>query len=381
MTRLVHCATGCALVVALLAGCAGMPSPGHRLAPEGAAPYLLDGTAFGVSPTDRVEEVSLLGVNDDMREFLAAHVAMGMSDQQKVQRILKAILADGLQLSYDNFKTLTAEEAFYAREGNCMSFTNLFVALAREAGVEVYYQEVEVPPSWEAQGNTWLYNKHLNAVVDLPGTAMMVDFALDVVETDHRRQLISDQEAQARYHNNMGVHYMTQNDFDEAFRHFRHALTLEPLIGYFWTNLGTLYRRMGLLDAAEQSYLIAVDLTAEPAAMSNLARLYRQRGPEELAQWYEAKVQVFRRKNPYYVYGIAQRAYEAGDYETAAREVRIAINRRHGEPAFHHLLGMSFLRLGKLDAAEEQISLAAEFTENERERATYNRKLELLAKR
>jgi Flp pilus assembly protein TadD len=341
----------------------------------------LDGTAFGVSPTDRVEEVSLLGVNDDMREFLAAHVSMGMSDQQKVQRILKAILSDGLQLSYDNSKTLTAEEAFYAREGNCMSFTNLFVALAREAGVEVYYQEVEVPPSWEAQGNTWLYNKHLNAVVDLPGTAMMVDFALDVVETDHRRQLISDQEAQARYHNNMGVHYMTQNDFDEAFRHFRHALTLEPLIGYFWTNLGTLYRRMGLLDAAEQSYLIAVDLTAEPAAMSNLARLYRQRGPEELAQWYEAKVQVFRRKNPYYVYGIAQRAYEAGDYETAVREVRIAINRRQGEPAFHHLLGMSFLRLGKLDAAEEQISLAAEFTENERERATYNRKLELLAKR
>ena len=381
MRRIARGAVGCALLSILLGGCAGPAPAGYRLSPEGRAADLLDGAAFGVAADDQVADVELLRVNEDMRQFLAAHVSPGLSDQQKVRRILGAILSDGLKLSYDSFKTLTAEEAFYVREGNCMSFTNLFVALAREADIKVYYQEVEVPPSWEAQGNTWLYNKHLNAVVDLPGTSMMVDFAVDVVETDHRRQLISDEEAQARYHNNMGVHYMTQSDLDEAFRHFRHALTLEPRIGYFWTNLGTLYRRKGLLDAAEESYLIAVDLTADPAAMSNLARLYRQRGPEELAQWYEAKVQVFRRKNPYYVYGIAQRAYEAGDYETAAREVRIAINRRHGEPAFHHLLGMSFLRLGKLDAAEEQISLAAEFTENERERATYNRKLELLAKR
>ncbi len=150
-----------------------------------------------------------------------------------------------------------------------MSFTNLFVALARASGVSAYYQEVDVPPSWEASGNTWLYNKHLNALVDLPGTTMMVDFAVDVVETEHRRRVIDDYEAQARYHNNMGVHFLSEGELDDSFRHFRRALQLEPRTSYFWTNLGTLYRRLQLYDAAEESFLIAVKISAEPAAMSN----------------------------------------------------------------------------------------------------------------
>ena len=129
MRRFARGALGCTLVIILLAGCAGTAPTGYRSSSKGLAPELLDGAAFGVAADDRVADVELLRVNEDMRQFLAAHVTPGMDDQQKVRRILQAIISDGLHLSYDSFKTLTAEEAFYAREGNCMSFTNLFVVL------------------------------------------------------------------------------------------------------------------------------------------------------------------------------------------------------------------------------------------------------------
>lgn len=342
---------------------------------------LLDGSLLGLEDPALAGEFDVLLLNDEMRAFLDTHVENDWGSLQKVQAILAAILDDGLHLSYDAFETHTAQEAFYIREGNCMSFTNLFVALARASGVNAHYQEVEVPPSWEEQGSTWLYNKHVNAVVDLAGTNVMVDFAVDVVQTDHRRRIIDDQAAQARYHSNMGVHFLSMKDDDQAFRHFREAILLEPGTGFFWTNLGTLYRRLNVLDAAEESFLIAVKLTSEPAAISNLARLYRDTSQIELAERYEARAQVFRRKNPFYLYASAQKSYESGDYEAALRDARLAANRQKSEPRFHWLMGMSYLRLDKPRQAQKQLAIAAELAEDDNERAAYNRKLDLLGKR
>ena len=342
---------------------------------------LLDGSLIGIEDPNLEDVPDIIAINKEMRSFLDEYVDPDWGSLQKVQAILAAILDDGLSLDYDAFETHTAQEAFYVREANCMSFTNLFVALARASGVSAQYQEVDVPTSWEEQGNSWLYNKHVNAVVDLAGTNVMIDFAVDVVETDHRRRVMRDREAQARYHGNMGVHYLSAGDYDQSFRHLRQALLLEPRTGFFWTNLGALYRRVKVFDAAEESFLIAVNRSSEPAAISSLARLYKDIGQYDLADTYEERAQVFRRKNPYYLYALAQESFDQGDYSAAARHARMAVNRKKEEPRFYSLLGLSYLKLGEMDAAQQQFSKAAELAEDEQERAIYNRKLDLLGKR
>ena len=52
---------------------------------------------------------------------------------------------DGLQLEYTLAPTKNAVETFRTRSGNCLSFVNLFVGVARELGLTPYY--VEVPTS------------------------------------------------------------------------------------------------------------------------------------------------------------------------------------------------------------------------------------------
>ncbi len=47
---------------------------------------------------------------------------------------------------YDNMRTLTAADAFAAREGNCISFTSLFVAISRGLGYPTFLASVRRDP-------------------------------------------------------------------------------------------------------------------------------------------------------------------------------------------------------------------------------------------
>ena len=377
--RVFHLFSRLALAATLIlaVGCAAPGFAPHQSTQVYSPAQLLDGSLLelpGVEP-----QVELLAVNDDMRAFLAEHLPAGGNKKQKVEQILRGILDDGLRLDYNLFHTLTAEEAFYTREGNCMSFTNLFVALAREAGITARFQEVEVPPTWESRNESWLFNKHLNAVVDLPGGSMMVDFALEEFDIDYDRHILDDEEVLARYHNNMGVHLMMDGELETAFPHFRRAIALAPDTGYFWTNLGSLYRRLGNEAAAEGAYLEAIEIAREPAAMSNLSRLYQNQGREDLAAWYEGKVELFRLNNPYYLYELAREAFDLGQYELAVSRSEAAVRLEDERHELYKLLGMSYVKLGRFEKASEAFEAAALLTQSEEEKAGYSKKLRMLA--
>lgn len=377
MKHLVRMAVAASLI--LLGGCTGMSALDQQSLE--ASRKLLDGTEFGLTPGERPPPVELTGVNTEMANYLEERVSPELSPQLKIRRILQALLSEGLELEYHNYKTFTAEEAFYSREGNCMSFTNLFVALARESGLRVSYQEVEVPPSWGEQGGTWMFSKHINALVRLPDNDQVVDFNLADFRDDYPRHVITDRAAEARYHNNLGAHWMSEGDTRQAFLHFRHALQLDPGTGFFWTNLGSLYRRNGFDTQAEQAYFIAIKMSEEPAAMSNLARLYRSQGRNAEAVAYEERVQFYRTRNPFYLFHLAEEAYAAGDYQQTRKLMLRAVSQYDRSHEFHRLLGLSYAKLGKAEDAEREFQRALELAEGGEEEARYRRKLDLLAQR
>lgn len=369
------------LVITVLAGCASLGTVSQSTLLEQHT-QLLSGATVSPNgePLPPLEPVDLLAVNDQMRAFLEKHIAGRNGDARKTELIVRALLDDGLQLHYSNLKTYTAEQAFREREGNCLSFTNLFVALAREAGLEAHFQEVRIPPMWTAEGNTLYYNLHINALVTLHQRDQVVDFDIQEFSNRFGRRRISDNAAAAQYYNNMGAYYLKKNDPVEAFRHARKAIELRPNTGYLWTNLGTILRHAGALRHAEQSYLVAIALSEEPAAMSNLARLYRKTlNKPELAREYDARVQAFRRKNPYYLYAQAKQAYAAENYEITQQFLRSAIRRHADEHQFYRLQGLAWLKLHEPGKARKSFSKAAKVSTQTEHTDVYERKLRLLA--
>ncbi len=143
-----------------------------------------------------VENEEVLAVSVEMRQFLDASVHRKASSQVKLKELIDAIINEGdFGFEFEG-ETRTASETFRLRRGNCLSFSNMFVALARYVGLEARYQEVDIPPDWAFQNDFFLLNRHVNVSVDLgPSGQHVVDLNIDDFRTSYDTRTISDTRA------------------------------------------------------------------------------------------------------------------------------------------------------------------------------------------
>ena len=368
-----------AVLALVAAGCALAP-PGPGAPVPGTAALLAGGPLTGGADVPPLPDVDVLALDDDLRRFLAARVPARGPDAYRLRLLLEALIHDeAIAVAYaDN--TYTAAEAFRLRRANCLAFTNLFVALARAAGLDVHYQEVDIPPDWSASGDLLVQNRHIDAVVE-PGTAdeQIVDFNMADFRINYERRLVSDTRARAHYHSNVGAERLEAGEVLPAFRNFRKALDLDPTFVPAWINLGALYERAGHPAYAEAAWREAVRIAPrEFVALSNLERLYRADGRVAEADALQSRVDRHRLANPYFRYRQGQLAFAAGDYPVAIGHLREAIRRKPDDDRFYALLGLACLRSGDPGAARRYLARAAELAADESARQAYHSKLELL---
>ena len=347
---------------------------------------LLAGASLGVaedSPAPVAQE-EVLAVSPQMQEFLEKHVDLNGSDSLKLNQLASAIVdADTFGLVYDD-KTRTASETFRARLGNCLSFSNMFVAMARHVGLNVQFQEVDVPPDWTLDKDTYVLNQHVNVYVDLGQAGVrVVDFNIADFKASYEMRRIPDARALAHYYNNIGVGRMQAGDTIAALSCFRTAIADgERQFSPAWTNLGTLYLRNGHPAHAEAAYLQAVKANnSDLVAMSDLARLYEQLGDRERAAAYQKRVIHHRYLNPYYRYELARQAYIGKDYVAAIGHLKYAMRKRPKEDQFYFLLGACYLEKGDKRAAERWLAKAQEVAATDALKRRYSSKIDTLLHR
>jgi Flp pilus assembly protein TadD len=369
-------------LVALAAGCASSGLgclDSSSITPD----ELLSGQSLGVAQTQTrlVVEEDVLGVSDEMREFLDSHVDHKANDHLKLMQLSYAVLNNStLGLTYDD-KTRTAAETFKLRSGNCLSFSNMFVAMARHVGLTAQLQEVDIPPDWGLEHETFVLNRHVNVYIDLGASGKhVVDFnTLDPRESYNMRR-VPDQRALAHFYNNRGVERMHAGDTAMALAYFRTAvISTDYEFSPAWANLGTLYLRGELPDHAEAAYLQALKADQDNAvAMSNLAGLYQQHGKHEQAAFYRDKVRAHRKRNPYYRYYLARDAFFDRDYDTAISHLKYAIRKREKEDQFYLLLGLAYLQKGNEKAARQWLERAEKLAATDTLKRSYSNKIDAL---
>ena len=369
---LTHHAFGAAAALGL-AGCAGLPAT--------PAAQELPGDFISIPAQDghSLAEAGVLSLDGAMREFLATEV-WAQDRPTKLRQLVRAVIENPrFRIDYAD-DTRSAAETFHALRGNCLSFTNLFIALGREAGLTLSYQEVDVPPTFTTRDETLVVSRHVNVVVNVrPGATHVVDFNMADFRAAYPRRAISDERAAAHYYSNLGAERLQAGDMSAAYEHFRVALAMDRTLPQAWVNLGAWHWRQGDSARAEASYLEALRLSPrDSTAMSNLASLHAREGRRELADWYEQRVDRYRAQNPYYKYGLARTAYAAGDYGSAVRRLREALRHSDIDPTFYTLLGMSYRELGQRDAARVAFTRALELADDEALRSAVRRKLDLL---
>jgi len=368
-------------VAILLLGCpsALAETAGRHISPG----ELLTGTALDLGP-DRPAMVSndeVMALSDEMREFLDNHVSRRAGQNVKLKQLADAVFSKRtFGLEYDE-ATHTAAETFAARRGNCLSFTFMFVVLARGAGLEATFQEVEIPSEWTFVENTFILNRHVNIYVDQgPLPPKIVDFNIADFRADYDMQTISDRRALAHFFNNMGAEFMQHGDTTAAFYAIRRAIaendrTFAPA----WDSLGTLYSRNGLGDHAEAAFLQALEIDrSDLTAMTNLTALYDRRGDSKLAARYRKKVRSHRMRNPYYRFQLARLAYSFEDYDQAIGHLKYAIRRGREDDRFDALLALVYLRMGDEEKSRRWMARAEKLAKTDELRSVYSSKIDRL---
>jgi Flp pilus assembly protein TadD len=285
------------------------------------------------------------------------------------------------RLEYDE-TTRTASATFRAMRGNCLSFSTMFVAMARQLGLSAQYQEVRSPPDWSLRGDSFVLNRHVNVLVDLGREGEhVVDFNMDDFRTTYDRRRISDARALAHYYNNMAVERMQAGDAASALGYFRKAAHNDSSFSPTWTNLGILYMRNGHPAHAEAAHLQALKADrSDLVAMSNLAGLYEGQGDREQAAWYRRRVIDHRNRNPYYRLHLAREAFRDEDYAAAIGHLKDAIRMKKNEDQFYFLLGLSYLKQGDAQAARRWLSRAKEVAATDALKRRYASKMDILSK-
>jgi len=367
------------VVTTLVVGCATVsPTPAAQaITPD----MLLEARPLvGEGPAASLPDTEVLALDPQMLVFLDRFVDPRQSDYTKLRQLLYAIMDEGsFGLEYDN-QTRTAAETFHLQRGNCLSFTNMFVAMARQVGIDARYQEVDIPPDWTVQGGAFVLNRHVNVLVDLgyPGKRV-VDFNVDDFRASYDRREVHDRRAVAHYYNNLGVDRMLAGETVDALLYFRKAIENDHRFSPPWGNLGTLYRRNGRLAYAEGAYLKALDANrGDIVAMSNLADLYGKQGEAERAAGYRLRVDAHRMRNPYYRYRLARQAFLAGDYDTSIGHLKYSVRKKKNEDTFYFLMGMSYLKKGDESAARQWLEKAEQVAGDDDLQRNYHSKLEML---
>ncbi|MFT5578084.1 MAG: Flp pilus assembly protein TadD [Paraglaciecola psychrophila] len=327
--------------------------PAHVPANIPASELVSQGASATVStPVLVPEDLQLLQLSPAMLDFLEQHVGRPNNPERALRLLLLAIVERGdFKLEYDT-TTGTAAETFANGRGNCLSFTNMFIAFARELGLDARYQQVDIPPYWGRQGDSFIFNLHVNVSLILKGEEQVIDFNMVNFRPNYRRRVISDVQAKAHFYNNIAVEEMLAGNPLQAFRRFRSGLALAPSSAPLWSNLGNLYQRGGHFEHARSSYFQALSQNRNHyVAMTNLQKLYLSRGEDQRAQFYGQQVASHRQQNPYYRFELGKEALAKQDYPAAIAHLRYAISRKQQEDRFYFLLGEVYLQQGDLDRA------------------------------
>jgi Flp pilus assembly protein TadD len=323
----------------------------------------------------------LLGVDQEMLDFLDRYVEYKASARQRLRNLHRALVGAGaLNVDYDPAADGSASDTFHRGSANCLSYANLFIALAREVDLDARYQWQEVRPQWTRLGERVAVQLHVNiSVKTRHGGHYVVD--LDPLP---RTQLagiheLPDADRRALYHNNLAMKALAEEELALAWAHGVKALTFSPEMAHLWVNLGAVYRRAGQNRAAESNYLHALALDSqERSAMNNLVVLYGLEGNEEAQDYWVSQVQRYRDANPFYHAYLGDKAGQLGDWREALMHYEEALQLLPEESSLLYATGLIHYELRNLDEAARYLQQAIDNAVLYSDQTIYRQRLEAM---
>lgn len=292
-------------------------------------------------------------LTDEMAAW-AEEVTLGYQTQMpevQLEVLQHSFFARGeFEFQYDVVRTLTAEEAFLARHGNCMSFTSLFIALSRSLGLETFLVSVRRQPEVMKDEGLVVVNRHVVAGFKAPSKVHLFDFYVTNTSPHVTQRVLDDLEASAIYHTNIGGAAIRAGDPKEAVRNLEIAVALAPRWAPAWVNLGVARARLDKTEEAFEAFQRALEVEpGNSSAFVNLAKIYREQGRIEEADT-AMRAAAESTRNPFTLIAMADAEMVRGNFDAARQYLRRARWWYGKEPEVY----LALSRLARLEGDDDK---------------------------
>ncbi|MDB6164027.1 MAG: tetratricopeptide repeat protein [Xanthomonadaceae bacterium] len=278
---------------------------------------------------------------------------------RRFQRLINFVVDDqGLGMTYQEDATYTVAQAYAFRKANCLTFTLMVLALAKEAGLDAYPQEMGETLSWREVDGTIYRDNHINAGVRIGSHRYTVDPAADLIFGGHTPAIVSHQRLLAHYYNNVAVDRLQEGQMPAALRDIAVALALDPGYATVWSNAGVMYLHNGDAVAAQRAYKRALALDpADASALFNMVQLLHRIGDRREVEYRQRLARVERR-DPLQQFLQALDYEHTGDLPHAIESLGRAIQLKPDEHRFYAALARVYERAGDVGRARTALSRA-----------------------
>lgn len=367
----------------LLNACAtDPPARPHSSIPDEEKRWVQSILDYRQTTTDHKHHVEkILVTSEEMRSEVIERFGH-MPGQLATKSIALWLLdTEGRNLRYDINANLTPIEAYQQRRGNCVSFTMLMALLAREVGVELKFNAVDIPNIWGMKAELgMIYYRHINAVLDYGSRRQVIDLTMPLYDPGYPQKFISEQEVLAMFMNNYAMAHLEQKNYQLASHFIKLGISFAPKNPDLWVNLGVINKRSQRFKQAEFAFRRAYELDRfHSAAVSNLERFYREQSRHAMAAVFAKQAKRVRQSNPYLHFLKAKRLYEDGQSSEAERSINRAIRLHKHDPRFYELKSRIAMQEGNYKKAVKALMIARDKSFESQDRDRYKREAEQLA--
>jgi tetratricopeptide (TPR) repeat protein len=310
--------------------------------------------------------------NQILSEVLG-RVDPGANDRNKTTNILDFVFGSGgLELKYQLTPTRSATETYYAREGNCLSFVNLFVGVARAVRLNPEYVEVRDHQRWNYKNGVVVSQGHIVAGMMIDGRMSTYDFLPYRAKSYKDLNPIDDLTATAHFYNNLGAEALLADDLETAQEYLSIATRLAPDFEKSINNMGVYYLRTDRVDLALDLYDKGlVDHPKNVAFLTNKARALQLSGRGDEAIAVLDTIEDTEQTSPFFFVYRADIALGQGDYKEALKQLQKAMRQDSEVPEVHIGLVKVYLAMGDTSKANHHVERALKLDATHQEARQY----------
>ncbi len=330
-------------------------------------------------------------INDEMKVFVDDNIKAYQTPEAMFNSLVDAIFDSNEQIIYDERKTNTAIQTFQTRTGNCLSLTNMFIALSRFARLETFFIEVLDHIAWTSDGDIIMNNGHIIAGMNfyklkirggVPSGYITVDFYPSRPKTYRKLEAIDDLLAIAYFYNNLGVELLRENETDKAIKLFENILRLNRASDKVYNNLGVSHSRKKEFEKAYEYYEKGYEYNDENISiLTNLVFLSEYLQKHDKLMFYKTRLEEMKNTNPYYFIQLAGQDLINLDYENFLKNIRTAEKLDPDISDIYLLYVKYFIMIKRFDLAQKYLNKAEKLKIDEETSQLFHKKLDYFMKR